>query len=261
MDAKVSTSSNGFWNLCRSSSYSIYIYQTIFLYYFLLFLFLSGRGEYARVHRMYHAPSKSQFAVKRLPFEVETSDRSRILNDWNVSMRTSTCPYAVLSYGALSVGCEFWVVMELMDDSLDKFLQKVRPTINASFKFKWLENYVVTLRLSMFITFYGSVIDIYKFCLWKVKIYLELGLCLCIFVLKTFEIFELDFSFECCQMKICKFFKEKILHRLVFSYLARTWQTTSNLLDSVNLTPGSTLVLRVGWWRLSYLHSYGWLVS
>ncbi|VDL19788.1 unnamed protein product [Hymenolepis diminuta] len=84
-----------------------------------------GRGEYARVHRMYHAPSKSQFAVKRLPFEVETSDRSRILNDWNVSMRTSTCPYAVLSYGALSVGCEFWVVMELMDDSLDKFLQKV----------------------------------------------------------------------------------------------------------------------------------------
>ncbi|KAM7535797.1 hypothetical protein Aperf_G00000102174 [Anoplocephala perfoliata] len=84
-----------------------------------------GRGEYARVHRMYHGPSKCEFAVKRLPFEVETSDRSRILNDWNVSMRTSTCPYAVLSYGALSVGCEFWVVMELMDDSLDKFLQKV----------------------------------------------------------------------------------------------------------------------------------------
>lgn len=91
----------------------------------MIYPFIEGRGEYARVHRMYHAPSNCEFAVKRLPFEVETSDRSRILNDWNVSMRTSTCPYAVLSYGALSVGCEFWVVMELMDDSLDKFLQKV----------------------------------------------------------------------------------------------------------------------------------------
>lgn len=56
---------------------------------------------------------------------METPDRSRILNDWNVSMRTSNCPYAVVSYGALSNSFDFYVIMELMDDSLDKFLKKV----------------------------------------------------------------------------------------------------------------------------------------
>ncbi|BHF73575.1 Dual specificity mitogen-activated protein kinase kinase 3 [Sparganum proliferum] len=84
-----------------------------------------GQGQFAYVQKMVHDPSGCVFAVKRLPFHSETPDRSRILNDYNISMRTSKCPYAIMSYGALSYVGEIWIVMELMDASLDKFLEKV----------------------------------------------------------------------------------------------------------------------------------------
>jgi len=58
---------------------------------------------------------------------------NRILNDLNISMRSTKCPYVVISYGAMFQGGDVWICMELLDISLDKFYKKVPSLILHKF--------------------------------------------------------------------------------------------------------------------------------
>ncbi|VEL12261.1 unnamed protein product [Protopolystoma xenopodis] len=61
-----------------------------------------GRGQFGAVEEMIERQTGCVFAVKRIAITTDNPERPKLLNDLNVSMRSSKCPYVVTSYGALS---------------------------------------------------------------------------------------------------------------------------------------------------------------
>ena len=86
---------------------------------------LLGRGAYGVVEKMRHRPSQTIMAVKRITCTVNSREQKRLLMDLDVSMRTGSCPYTVMFYGALFREGDVWICMEVMDTSLDKFYKMV----------------------------------------------------------------------------------------------------------------------------------------
>lgn len=84
-----------------------------------------GRGAYGDVERMRHRPSGKIMAVKRITYAVNSEEQKRLLMDVEVNMKTGKCVYAVKFYGALFREGDVWICMELMDMSLDKFVERV----------------------------------------------------------------------------------------------------------------------------------------
>jgi len=84
-----------------------------------------GRGAYGIVEKMYHKPSDTMMAVKRITCTVNSREQKRLLMDLDVNMRTGSCPFTVKFYGALFREGDVWLCMEVMDTSLDKFYKMV----------------------------------------------------------------------------------------------------------------------------------------
>ena len=84
-----------------------------------------GRGAYGVVEKVRHRPSGTNMAVKRIPYNTNSTEQRRVLMDLDINMRSGSCPYTVKFYGALFRSGDVWICMEIMDTSLDKFYQKV----------------------------------------------------------------------------------------------------------------------------------------
>jgi mitogen-activated protein kinase kinase 4 len=84
-----------------------------------------GKGAFATVDRMCHAPSGKVMAVKRIRSTVDEREQKQLLMDLDVVMRSNDCPFIVRFYGALFWEGDCWICMELMDLSLDKFYKFV----------------------------------------------------------------------------------------------------------------------------------------
>ncbi|CAL8078839.1 unnamed protein product [Calicophoron daubneyi] len=90
-----------------------------------------GHGYYGHVEQMIHVPSKHVFAVKHIRIIQENVNKTQIQKDLAVGMRSS-CPSVVTCYCGLFYELEVLIVMELMDTSLDKLLEKIKEA-NRSF--------------------------------------------------------------------------------------------------------------------------------
>jgi hypothetical protein len=84
-----------------------------------------GQGQYGEVVRMEHQPSRLLFAVKKMRSSVNTDEQKAMWMDLDVNMRSYKCMYMVKFYGALFREGDVWLLMELMDMSLDKFYKEV----------------------------------------------------------------------------------------------------------------------------------------
>ena len=80
-----------------------------------------GSGAYGVVAKYRHMPSDQTMAVKRITYTSTGDEQKKQLIELDVSMRSTSCPYTVGSYGALFQDGDVWICMELMDTSLDKF--------------------------------------------------------------------------------------------------------------------------------------------
>lgn len=80
-----------------------------------------GRGQYGVVERVRHEASGCDFAVKRVPLRPGEDDRRRLLMDVDILVKGTNCKNIIEFYGALIWEGDLWVIMELMDCSLDKF--------------------------------------------------------------------------------------------------------------------------------------------
>ncbi|THD23333.1 Dual specificity mitogen-activated protein kinase kinase hemipterous [Fasciola hepatica] len=89
-----------------------------------------GRGSYGYVDKMVHRPSQRYFAVKHIPIHQENTNKAQIQKDLAVGMR-SRCPFVVTCYCGLCYELEVLIVMELMDTSLDKLLEKVNAASHS----------------------------------------------------------------------------------------------------------------------------------
>ncbi|EFA07934.2 dual specificity mitogen-activated protein kinase kinase 4 isoform X2 [Tribolium castaneum] len=80
-----------------------------------------GRGGFGTVNKMVHRKSGTVVAVKRIRSTVDEKEQKQLLMDLDVVMKSNECHYIVQFYGALFKEGDCWIVMELMDTSLDKF--------------------------------------------------------------------------------------------------------------------------------------------
>lgn len=81
-----------------------------------------GRGQYGIVEKVFHRPSKSFLAVKRVPLKPgDDNERNRLLMDVDVLVKGTECPNIIKFYGSFIWEGDLWILMELMDCSLDKF--------------------------------------------------------------------------------------------------------------------------------------------
>nr|XP_008196986.1 PREDICTED: dual specificity mitogen-activated protein kinase kinase 4 isoform X2 [Tribolium castaneum] len=81
-----------------------------------------GRGGFGTVNKMVHRKSGTVVAVKRIRSTVDEKEQKQLLMDLDVVMKSNECHYIVQFYGALfKEQGDCWIVMELMDTSLDKF--------------------------------------------------------------------------------------------------------------------------------------------
>lgn len=80
-----------------------------------------GRGQYGVVERVRHEASGCDFAIKRVPLRPGEDDRRRLLMDVDILVKGTNCKNIIEFYGALIWEGDLWVIMELMDCSLDKF--------------------------------------------------------------------------------------------------------------------------------------------
>ena len=84
-----------------------------------------GKGAHGVVEHMRDPASKLEFAVKKVPAAGDSYNLEQQLREMNVNQRTSECPYTVLFYGAMICEGEVYLLMELMDTSLDDFYRQV----------------------------------------------------------------------------------------------------------------------------------------
>lgn len=103
-----------------------------------------GRGQYGIVEKVFHQASGYNFAVKRVPLRPgEDTERKRLLMDVDILVKSTDCKNIIKFYGALIWEGDLWILMELMDCSLDRFYKiahrKVStPTIVSSGEMKIL---------------------------------------------------------------------------------------------------------------------------
>lgn len=81
-----------------------------------------GRGQYGIVEKVIHKESGHQLAVKRVAIQkVGDDERSRLLMDVDILVKGTECENIIKFFGALIWEGHLWILMELMDCSLDKF--------------------------------------------------------------------------------------------------------------------------------------------
>lgn len=81
-----------------------------------------GRGQYGIVEKVCHGSSGHNFAVKRVPLRPgEDNERKQLLMDVDILVKSTDCKNIIKFYGALIWEGDLWILMELMDCSLDKF--------------------------------------------------------------------------------------------------------------------------------------------
>ncbi|XP_068914967.1 dual specificity mitogen-activated protein kinase kinase 4 isoform X5 [Tenebrio molitor] len=91
-----------------------------------------GRGGFGTVNKMVHRKSNTVVAVKRIRSTVDEKEQKQLLMDLDVVMKSNECRYIVQFYGALfkELQGDCWIVMELMDTSLDKFYKFIYERLN-----------------------------------------------------------------------------------------------------------------------------------
>lgn len=81
-----------------------------------------GRGQYGVVEKVLHEESGIYFAVKRVPLKHgDDNERRRLRMDVDVLVKSTKCENIIKFYGALIWEGDLWILMELMDCSLDRF--------------------------------------------------------------------------------------------------------------------------------------------
>lgn len=81
-----------------------------------------GHGQYGEVERVRHKASGHQFAVKRVPLKPgDDNERRSLLMDVDILVKGTECKNIIKFYGALIWEGDLWILMELMDCSLDRF--------------------------------------------------------------------------------------------------------------------------------------------
>lgn len=84
-----------------------------------------GSGNFGTVNRMFHPPSSTMMAVKRIRSTVDEKEQKQLLMDLEVVMKSSACLFIVQFYGAIFYEGDCWICMELMDTSLDTFYKYI----------------------------------------------------------------------------------------------------------------------------------------
>lgn len=77
-----------------------------------------GRGQYGVVERVTHEPSGCEFAVKRVALR---PNGERLVMDVDILVKGTDCKNIIKFFGAMIWEGDLWILMELMDCSLDKF--------------------------------------------------------------------------------------------------------------------------------------------
>ena len=81
-----------------------------------------GRGQYGIVEKVYNQESDCYFAVKRVALGPgDNSERTKLLMDVDILVKGTECENIIKFYGALLWEGDLWILMELMDCSLDRF--------------------------------------------------------------------------------------------------------------------------------------------
>lgn len=81
-----------------------------------------GRGQYGIVEKVFHQASGCDFAVKRVSLRPgDDTERRRLLMDVDILVKSTDCKNIIKFYGALIWEGDLWIIMELMDCSLDRF--------------------------------------------------------------------------------------------------------------------------------------------
>lgn len=81
-----------------------------------------GRGQYGIVEKFFHSGTKNFLAIKRVALKPgDQSEKSKLLMDVDVLVKGTHCKNIITFYGALIWEGDLWILMELMDCSLDKF--------------------------------------------------------------------------------------------------------------------------------------------
>lgn len=81
-----------------------------------------GRGQYGSVDKVCHRDSGHLFAVKQVPLQQgDNYDSRRLLMDVDILVKSTQCPNIIKFFGAMIWEGALWILMELMDCSLDKF--------------------------------------------------------------------------------------------------------------------------------------------
>ncbi|TGZ56070.1 hypothetical protein CRM22_010227 [Opisthorchis felineus] len=83
-----------------------------------------GRGQYGRVEKMLHRPTQRILAVKLITLLNEHVNRSQIQRELEVGYQT-TSPCVLMCYGGLIHDSEVFILMELMDTSLENLRAQV----------------------------------------------------------------------------------------------------------------------------------------
>lgn len=92
-----------------------------------------GRGQYGVVERVVHRDSNIQLAVKRVPLKQgDDNERTRLLMDVDILVKGTECGNIIKFYGALIWEGDLWILMELMDCSLDKFYKLAHKKMAVS---------------------------------------------------------------------------------------------------------------------------------
>lgn len=85
-----------------------------------------GRGAYGIVERVSHGPSGFHMALKRITLPMSQDEKIGLMDMYVLNKATS--PNIVKFYGALFWEGDLWILMEVMDCSLDKFYKKIYPS-------------------------------------------------------------------------------------------------------------------------------------
>lgn len=91
-----------------------------------------GRGQYGIVEEVCHAGSGFKFAVKRVGLMPgDDLEHSRLLMDVDILVKSSECKNIIKFYGSLIWEGDLWILMELMDCSLDRFYKLAHSKSNS----------------------------------------------------------------------------------------------------------------------------------
>lgn len=85
-----------------------------------------GRGAYGIVERVRHDPSGFVMALKRITVPMSQDEKMGLMDMY--VLNTASSPNIVKFYGALFWEGDMWILMEVMDCSLDKFYKKIYPS-------------------------------------------------------------------------------------------------------------------------------------